>query len=294
MGEDTSLLRAIEDAVVEGLKRAVTVLPPDVKEALRKAYENEDNPAAKAQLEAILKNIELAEKLGKPICQDTGYITYYVKVGSSFPYIDKLEEVLVKATRRATAEIPLRPNAVNPFTGRNSGDNTGRYAPFIHWEITGGDELEINIVPKGGGSEAVAVLRMPPPGKGLEALKEIVIDAILEAGPKPCPPTIVGVGVGGGSDIACILAKRAASLRKLGTKNPDPVLAELEEKLYRAANELGIGAMGLGGRTTVLGVHIEYAYRHPANYPVAVAFQCWAARRATVIIKSNGSYKVYQ
>ena len=286
--------KVIEDAAVEALRRAVIYLPPDVKEALRKAYMEEDNEAAKAQLKAILDNVELAEKLGKPICQDTGLVIFYVKVGYKFPGLSIIEEALVNATRRATKEVPLRPNTVNPFTGKNPGDNTGRFVPYIHWKLVDGDSLEFTVVPKGGGSEAVAMLQMPPPGRSITGVKEAVIDAVLKAGAKPCPPTIVGVGVGGGADIATTLAKKAACLRKLGTRNPDPYLAKLEKELYKAINELGIGAMGMGGRHTVLGVHIEYAHRHPATYPVAIVFQCWAARRASAIVKSDGSYSVYQ
>ncbi len=288
------LSQAIKKSVIEALRKAVTELPPDVVEALKKAYEEEDNEAAKAQLKAILDNVEIARKTGKPICQDTGLIIYYVRVGSRFPLIDKLENILVEATREATREIPLRPNSVNPFTGKNSGDNTGRYVPYIHWEIVPGDELWIDVVPKGGGSEAVAVLKMPPPGRGLAGVKETVIDAVLNAGAKPCPPTIVGVGIGGGADIATVIAKKQAVLRKIGSKNPDPELAKLEEELYNALNELGIGAMGMGGKHTVLAVHIDYAYRHPATYPVAVVFQCWAARRASIHLKPDGSYEITQ
>ena len=279
---------------MEAIKRAVIRLPPDVKNALREAYEKEYNKVAKTQLKAILNNIELAEKLGKPICQDTGLIVFYVKAGYRFPRLDVVKKALINATRRATKNVPLRPNTVNPFTGKNPGDNTGRFVPYIHWELVNGDYLEFTVVPKGGGSEAVTILRMSSPGRGIAGVKETVIDAVLKAGAKPCPPTIVGVGVGGGADIASVLAKKAACLRKLSTKNPDPYLAKLEEELYEAINELGIGAMGMGGKHTVLGVHIEYAYRHPATYPIAVVFQCWAARRASAIVKSDGSYTVYQ
>ncbi len=290
----SEFLDVIREAVVESLRRAVIHLPPDVRDALRKAYENEDSGSARAQLKAILDNIELAEKLGKPICQDTGLILFFVRVGYSFPGLPVIEKAFIEGVREATEEIPLRPNTVNPFTGKNPGDNTGRYVPFIHWELVEGDDLEFTVVPKGGGSEAVAVLKMPPPGKGVNGVKEAVVDAVLEAGAKPCPPTVVGVGVGGGADIATILAKKAACLRKIGTRNPDPEIAGLEEELYNAINELGIGAMGLGGRYTVLAVHIDYAHRHPATYPVAIVFQCWALRRATAIIKSDGTYSVYQ
>ncbi len=284
----------IKESVVKALGKAVIEIPPDVVDALRRAYEGEDSETARSQLKAILDNIELAKKHGKPVCQDTGLILFYVRVGYDFPGLPVIEKAFIDGVREATEKIPLRPNTVDPFTGRNPGDNTGRYVPFIHWEFTDGDGLEYTVVPKGGGSEAVAVLKMPPPGKGLKGVKEVVLDAVLDAGAKPCPPTVVGVGIGGGADIATYLAKKAACLRKIGSRNPDPRIAELEEELYNALNELGIGAMGLGGRYTVLAVHIDYAHRHPATYPVAVVFQCWALRRASVTIKSDGTYNVYQ
>jgi len=291
-----SLRDVIVKAVVEGLRVASIYLPPDVKEALQRAYREETNPAAKAQLEAILRNIELAEKLKAPICQDTGLITYYVKLGARFPAIDVVEEALVEAARVATREIPLRPNSVDPITGRNPGDNTGRYTPVIVWDGVdpGGDYLEVTVVPKGGGSEYVAVFTMIPPGKGLEGVKEVVLDAVVRAGAMPCPPTIIGVGIAGTADMAIHLAKKCAVVRKVGSRHPEPAIAELEERLLKMINELGIGTMGMGGKTTALDVHIDYAYRHPATYAVAVVFQCWAARRATVTIKSTGEYTIVQ
>lgn len=289
------LSEAIKRAAVEAIAKAVIEIPPDVEEALKRAYECETCEASKSQLGAILDNIRLARELRRPVCQDTGTITFYVNVGYDFPGIKVIERSLVEAVRVATREVPLRPNTVDPFTGKNPGDNTGRFTPYIHWEFTEGDHLEFTVVPKGGGSESPTVLEFPPPGEGVRALKRIVVDAVLRAGAGPCPPTIVGVGVGGGADVATTLAKKACSVRKLGTKHPDPTIAKLEEELYNALNELGIGAMGLGGKcSTVLGVHIEYAYRHPALYPVAVVFMCWAARRASVKLLPDGSYEVYQ
>jgi fumarate hydratase subunit alpha len=182
----------------------------------------------------------------------------------------------------------LRPNTVNPFTGKNSGDNTGRCVPFIHWNIVPGDVVEITVFPKGGGSENVCALGMIRPGEGVKGLKRFVVDAVMKAGAKPCPPNILGVAVGGGADIAMKLAK-AALLRPLDQPNPDPQLAKLEKELYEAANMAGIGPMGLGGKFTVLGVNVEYAHRHPASYPVAVAFQCWAARRASARLHPDGT-----
>jgi len=283
-------------ALVEGIRVATIYLPPDVKEALKRVYEREESPVAKAQLEAILRNIELAEKLKAPICQDTGLLSFYIKVGAKFPAIDLVEEAIIEATRIATREIPLRPNTVDPITGRNPGDNTGRHAPVIVWDEVDprGDYLEVTIVPKGGGSEYVAVLAMIPPGKGLEGVKEVVLDAVVKAGAMPCPPTIIGVGIAGAVDKAVSLAKKCAVIRRVGSRHPEPRVAALEDQLLEMVNELGIGTMGMGGRFTALDVHVDYAHRHPATYAVAVVFQCWAARRATVTIKPTGEYIVTQ
>ncbi len=280
--------RIIEDVAFNLLKQAVIYLPEDVKKALKKAYEDETSEAGKTQLRAILENIELAEKYKAPICQDTGTIIFYVRAGVEFKGLEKVEEAVFKATRRATKEIPLRPNAVDPFTQKNSGDNTGRFIPYINWELIEGESLELTVMPKGGGSENVCLTGMLVPGEGINGLKKFVIDSVIKAGSQPCPPTILGVAMGGGSDIAMKLAKKAL-LRPLDEANPNPEIAKLEKELLEAANMTGIGPMGLGGKTTVLGVHVEYAFRHPASFPAAVAFNCWAARRASARITSNGN-----
>jgi len=280
--------KVIEDTAADLLKLAVVQLPSDVKNALKRAYKEETSKAGKVQLEAILKDIELAEKENTPLCQDTGIIIFYVKAGANAKGLDKIETALQNATRKATKEIPLRPNTVDPFTQKNTGDNTGRHIPFINWEITQGDTIEITAFPKGGGSENVCALGMITPGEGVSGLKKFVIDSIIKAGAMPCPPTIVGVAAGGGADIAMKLAK-ATLLRPLDQPNPDVALAKLESELYEAANSTGIGPMGLGGKFTVLGVKVDYAHRHPASYPVAAAFQCWAARRATARINADGA-----
>jgi fumarate hydratase subunit alpha len=278
----------IEDVAFNLLKLAVIRLPSDVKEALQRAYKEETSEAGRVNLKAILTNIEYAEKLNTPICQDTGTIIFYVKAGAQARGLEKVKAMLRRATQRATREVPLRPNAVDPFTRKNSGDNTGRFIPYINWEVTDGDSVEITALPKGGGSENVCVLGMITPGEGVKGLKRFVIDTVIKAGAKPCPPNVLGVGVGGGADIAMKIAKKAL-LRPLNQPNPNPELAQLEKELYEAANSTGIGPMGLGGRFTVLGVNVEYAHRHPASYPVAVAYQCWAARRATARINADGT-----
>jgi len=278
----------LEKIAVNLLRLATTKLPKDVKEALQRAYREEESEIGKIQLETILSNVELAEKTGAPICQDTGTIIFYVKAGAQAKNLNEIDEALRNATKIATETVPLRPNAVNPFTQENTGDNTGRLIPFIHWEIVAGDSIEITAFPKGGGSENVCALGMLTPEQGVKGLKKFVVDAVVRAGAMPCPPTIVGVGVGGGSDIAMKLAK-AALLRPLDQPNPNPELAKMEEELREAANMTGIGPMGLGGKFTVLGVNMEWAYKHPASYPVGVVFQCWVARRASARLYSDGT-----
>jgi len=276
----------ISDAIADLLGRAVIDLPEDVEEALRKAMEREEG-IAKTQFMAILKNVELAREQKKPMCQDTGTPTFYVKAGINFPYLNILEDAIVEGVRKATSKIPLRPNAVDILTGKNSGDNTGYFIPYINWEIVEGDDCIITAMPKGGGSENMSTLRMLKPGVGIEGVKKFVLEWMVEAGGNPCPPTTVGVGIGGGADIAMKLAKKAL-LRKIGERHKNEIIAEMEEDLLKAINSTGIGAMGLGGRTTVLDVHIEVAHRHPASLPVAIAVQCWANRRKSMRIDKEG------
>jgi fumarate hydratase subunit alpha len=264
---------------------AATVLPKDVKEALVLANERETNETAKTQLSAILENIEIAES-GIPMCQDTGIIIFYVKVGAKFPFIGEVKKALTDATRKATAETPLRPNAVNPIVGGNSGDNTGVKIPWINWEIVEGDSLEVTVFPKGGGSENVCIVGMLKPGVGLTGVKKLVVDNAMSYMGKACAPNIIGVGIGGGSDIAIKIAKQQL-LRPLADKHPEPEVAKIEEELMAAINATGIGPMGLGGDTTVLAVKVDYAMRHPASLPVGVAVQCWAARQSTAKISKD-------
>jgi fumarate hydratase subunit alpha len=278
----------VEKVAFNLIKQAVVYLPIDVKDALRRAYAEETAETAKTQLKSILDNVALAEKRQAPICQDTGTMIFYVKAGENARNLGSVEQALVDATRRATEEVPLRPNAVDPFTQRNSGDNTGRLVPQVHWEIVSGDSVELTVVTKGGGSENVCALGMLDPSEGLQGLKRFVVDAVIRAGAQPCPPTVLGVAVGGGADAAMFLAKKAL-FKPLNEANADAELAGLEREILDAANMTGIGPMGLGGKTTVLCVHVDYAFRHPASFPVAVAFNCWASRRASARICADGS-----
>ena len=280
--------KVVENVAFNIIKQAVIYLPEDVKAALKKAYAEETSETGKTQLKAILDNIELAEKYEAPVCQDTGTIIFYIKAGAKAKNLDKIEEALINATRRATKEVPLRPNAVDPFTQKNSGDNTGRSIPYVNWEIVSGGDLELTVMTKGGGSENVCVTGMLVPGEGIKGLKKFVVDAVIKAGAQPCPPNILGVAVGGGADISMKLAKKSL-LRPLNEPNSDPELDKLEKEIFEAVNMTGIGPMGLGGKITVLGVHVDYAFRHPASFPAAVAFNCWAARRASARINADGT-----
>jgi len=282
-----SLLKVVEDTAVRLIGRAVTHLPSDVKDALRKARDSEENDNARMTLSTVLENIRLAEELKTPMCQDTGIIVFYVKVGTDFGSVSGVREALRRATQRATVEVPLRPNAVHPLTRKNSNDNTGVEIPYVDWEYGEGDALEVTAFPKGAGSENMSTFSMLKPSEGETAVKKLVVDTVIRAGGQPCPPTIVGVGIGGTADLSLKLAKRAL-LRPIADSHPEQEFARLEREILRGINLTGIGPMGVGGATTSLSVKIEYAHCHTASLPVGVNLQCWAARRASARIHRTG------
>jgi fumarate hydratase subunit alpha len=280
----------IEDGIVQVIKKAETELPIDVIKALEHAYAIEEG-IAKTQIEAILTNVELAKKSARPMCQDTGIQSFFIDVGIYFPQIDKLKNIITNAVKTATKEIPLRPNTVDPFSGENRKDNTGNFIPYITWDFIKGDDVIITAFPKGGGSENMSKLGMLKPGVGIEGVKDFVVEEMINAGGQPCPPTVVGVGIGGGADLSLKLGKKSL-LRPVGTRHTNKSIAAMEEELIKRINKSGIGPMGLGGKTTVLDVHIEVAHRHPASLPIGIAVQCWADRRASLVIHSDGSWEV--
>jgi len=278
----------VKDVTVELLRKTVTVMPADVVSELQSAMNNETAEIAKMQLKAILDNLDLAKKTTTPLCQDTGVTIFYV----SLPRCLNVD--VGKAIRDgvgiATKEVPLRPNAVHPLSRKNPGDNVGKGMPWVNYKVWDKDYIEITVMTKGAGSENMSQLAMLTPSQGIKGVKEFILNTVLRAGGNPCPPTILGVGIGGSSDIAAKLAKESL-LRPINKPNDDPEIATLEKELKDAINELGIGVMGLGGKTTVLGVNIEYAYCHTASLPVAVNVQCWAARRGTAQIYPDGKVK---
>jgi fumarate hydratase subunit alpha len=280
----------LEMGLLHLIMKAETEIPPDVITALKRAFLVETG-AAKVQLEVMLANVEMAKKKRCPMCQDTGILTFFVNIGTEFPAIGKLKQTIEHAVARATLEIPLRPNTVDPMTSTNHGDNLGSYLPHILWDFEPGDAVHIMTLPKGSGSENMSALGMLSPSVGLEGVKKFVVDIVKKAGGRPCPPIVVGVGIGGSADLVMNLGKRAL-LRPIGARHAENLIAALEEELLEMINKTGIGPMGLGGKVTALDVHVEAAHRHPASLPVGVVIQCWADRRASMIVYKDGSWEV--
>ena len=276
--------KQVEDCICKLYKNSVIELPEDVKNALKKAYDNESDDTARLNLEAILKNIDAAHENGIPMCQDTGLPIVFVKLGDV--KVENLYDGIKRGVEKATKEVPLRPNVVDPFTRVNTGTNTGNRIPQIDVELVDGNYLELTIFPKGFGSENNNALKMALPGEGIEGVKNFVMDTVIKAGGKPCPPTRIGVGIGGSSDYALKLAKKAL-LRDVDSINPDKRLYELENDLIEMINSTGIGPMGLGGKTTALDVKVEIADTHTAGLPIGVCIQCWAARHVSGILKDK-------
>ena len=269
--------------MVNLLRLANTKLPADIGWALESAAAWEGNPVAMSQLGSIMDNSRKAEFLGRPMCQDTGIPVFFV----SGRFDHGVEQQIRNGVALATSAVPLRPNAVHPLTRENSGDNVGVGVPVIHYSPTAEDCLRITVLPKGAGAENTTRLAMLNPSDGLEGVKRFVLESVTMAGGRPCPPTVVGVGIGGTADSCLSMAKKAL-IGDLGQRNQDESMAQLEEELFVMLNGTGLGPMGLGGDTTVLGVKICWSHCHTASLPVAVNLNCWASRRATVCIYPDG------
>jgi len=284
--------KIVEDTAVELLRIAATELPVEYVEEMDHLMKETDGSVGKSQMANILENVEIAREGSKPMCQDTGIVAFMAKVGDGFPLRSRLKDVLVEATKRATKEVPLRPNAVDMFKG-NTGNNVGLngHVPIIYIDMVPGDGLELVAMPKGGGSSNVAAHRMLKPGLGLKGVKQFVVEAVAQAGSLGCPPYFVGVGIGGGED-ACMKLAKDALLRPFKVRSPGHRVAEIEEELMAKLNELGIGTMGLGEGPSVLDVHVEMAARHPASLPVGVVISCWALRHAKATISAAGKVEI--
>src|SRR5690349_5087349 len=281
--------KAVEEVARELYVRALKILPPDVKEGFARLAATESDATAKRVLGTMITNIRVAEETENLLCQDTGIPIYNVVIGRGVEIGGtELKNAIRRGCERATREYPLRSSVVHPITRRNEQTSCGPGIPPIHIDFSDEPEtLVIEMVPKGSGSENNSWLRMAIPAEGIDAIKTFVVDCVLDAGGKTCPPTIVGVGVGGTSDLCVALAKRAAT-RPLGTACEDPEGAKLERELSEAVNMLGVGPQGLGGDSTAFAVHVEIAATHITMNPVAVNMQCHSARRASAAITPAG------
>ena len=256
-------------------------LPQDMKNCIQTGLKLEDWPGAREILERIVENYEIADLENQPICQDTGVACVFLKIGQEVHIDGDIQEAVNEGVRQGYREGYLRKSVVrDPLDRVNTGDNT---PAFIYYELVSGDRVEITVAPKGFGSENMSAIKMLRPSDGLSGVKAFVLDTVKEAGPNPCPPIVVGVGIGGTFDKAAYLAKKAL-LRPLDESNPQPFYAQLEEDLLSQINELGIGPQGLGGRTTALAVNIETFPTHIAGLPVAVNINCHVTRHRTEVL----------
>jgi fumarate hydratase class I len=284
------------ESFIELVRRAATDLPADVEAALRKARDREEpGSAAAGALETILENVALARANSTPICQDTGVPIFYVRLPQAHHpqkmSSRELQRQIERAVAEATSRAYLRPNAVDSLTGRNSTNNLGVGFPTFHFEEWGEDRLQVDLLLKGGGSENVcAQYKLPyaplKAGRDLDGVRKVVLEAVYQAQGKGCTPGVLGIAIGGDRGSGYVHAKEQL-FRPLGDTNPLPELAALEERLLRECNELSIGPMGFGGKTTVFGVKIGAYHRLPACYFVSIAYMCWACRRARMVVQGE-------
>ncbi|MBF0495982.1 MAG: fumarate hydratase [Deltaproteobacteria bacterium] len=268
----------IRNAVKELSIKANRELGQDTLDAFARYKEKETSPVGRDILDQLIENARIAREEGIPMCQDTGLSVIFLDLGQEVHLTGDLSQAINDGVREGYQEGYLRKSTCHPFTRKNIGDNT---PAIIHLRLVPGDKVHLWVVPKGGGSENMSRLAMLPPSKGLAGAKELVIQTVKDAGPNPCPPMIVGVGIGGNFEVAPLLAKRAL-LRQVGERHSDPELAAIEEELLEKINNLGWGPQGLGGRTTALDVHLEMMPCHIASFPVAVNIQCHANRHLEV------------
>jgi fumarate hydratase subunit alpha len=267
----TDIYSRLTGATMEACRDAEIRLPPDVERAIRAAAEKETNPVAQGELANILENLKKAGELSVPVCQDTGIPVVYLTVPPSVPLTDGLYAAVREGIRQATKSVPLRPNSVDPVTRHNTGDNTAPDFPPVH--VRPGNVLSVTVFPKGAGSENMSRIWMLLPSE-VAGIPDVVLETVLNAGARPCPPVIIGVGIGGTFDTAASLAKEALL-------EPIDTMDAFEQDILEKVNSLGIGPMGLGGDTTALAVKVKKSCCHTASLPVAVNIQCWCSRRAT-------------
>ena len=272
---------AVIDSVARLCMEANYYLGEDVENALKQGLKKEESETGKDILNQLLKNADIAKNEKVPICQDCGFAVVFLEIGNEVCINGNIIDAINQGVRKGYTDGYLRKSIVSdPIKGKNTGDNT---PAIIHTTFVPGDKIKITIAPKGGGSENMSEVKMGKPADGIEGVKNFVLDRVTRSSSNPCPPIVVGVGIGGTFEYVAFLAKKAL-LRNIGDRNPDPFYAEVEKELLEKINKIGIGPMGLGGRVTALDVFIEVHPRHIASFPVAVNINCHAARHKSVVI----------
>ena len=272
-------LSQVKEKVRLAVQEANFIIDKDLKALIQGCQPGEESPAGQEILSQILKNADIAAEEKLALCQDTGLAVFFVELGEKvkleYAGFKSLRDAITQGTIEGYKEGYLRKSVCDPLSRKNSGDNT---PVFIHWEVVPGDDFKVTFMAKGGGSENMSVLKMMPPSAGAKGIEDFVVDAVSKAGPNPCPPTVVGVGIGGNFDTSALLAKKALLRKPVGSPSADPAYAEMEKHILERINRLGIGPMGLGGRTTSLAVHIVSHPCHIASFPVAVNINCHSHR----------------
>lgn len=291
MKKEEAVVR-LTDKVAKVVAYTGKVLPDDVRKKLQELGKEEDAPLSKVVYEAMFKNQELAVKLNRPSCQDTGAIQFFLRCGANFPYINEIEESLRAAVIQATKDAPLRHNSVETFDEYNTGKNIGKGVPTIFWDIIpNSDKLEIDTYMAGGGCSLPGKAMVLMPGEGYEGITRFVLDVMTSYGLNACPPLLVGVGIATSVETAAVLSKKAL-MRPLGSHNENERAASMEKLLEEGINKIGLGPQGLTGKNSVLGVHIENTARHPSVIGVAVNVGCWSHRRGHIVFDRELNYTI--
>ena len=272
-------LSEVKEKVKQAVQDANFNIDADLKKVIQGCFPGEEAPAGQEVLKQILQNADIAAAEKLALCQDTGLAVFFVELGEKvkleYAGFKSLHDAISQGTREGYGEGYLRKSVCDPLSRKNSGDNT---PVFIHWDVVAGDVFKITFMANGGGAENMSALKMMPPSAGAKGIEDFVVETVSKAGPNPCPPTVVGVGIGGNFDTSALLAKKALLRKPVGSPHADPVYADMEKRILERINKLGIGPIGLGGRTTSLAVHIVSHSCHIASFPVAVNINCHSHR----------------
>ena len=289
---DKALKEQFIETVSEFISMTSIHLADDVEEAIVRLAKAETNGSAKTMYNCILDDIALAKELHRPICQDTGVLQFFLDVGTEFPYMNELQNIIYAASEKSTFETPLRPNVVEPLGERNTGNNLGYDTPYIEYELVpNSTDLRLRMYMAGGGCSLAGRSKVLMPLEGVEGVKKYVYETIVDWGVNACPPLCIGIGLGTCAATSAALSKKAL-LRPIGTRNENETVAALEAEIEKDLNHLGIAPLGFGGNNTVLSVNIECAGHHPATLGVGITTSCWATRRGEMIVHRDLSTEI--